>query len=182
MQQAGGDLAAHPLTQRHPLHRLVYQRAKLEPLDQRLQPRLERRAALVVDVAKQGEGVARRQLAPQLRALAEHHPDPIGQRLALGPGRQAKHAGVARRGFENARQHLQGGRLAGAVRADDRHALAGGDLERDAVDRLDQGVVGRKGAADRAKDAAAPASVAVGLAEILDGDDGGGHGIFRLKG
>ncbi len=178
MQQAGGDLAPHPLAERHAVDRLVQQLGQGEAFGQLPQPLGEGGRLLVVDVAQQGEALAGRQFAPELGALAEHHADPVGQRLALLPGRQAQHRRLARGRLQDAREHLQGRGLARAIGADDGHPLALADLEIDAGDGLDRHVLGGEGL----EEAAAPLSVAVGLGERLDGDDGGHGGLQFLRG
>ena len=76
VQQARRDLAAHPLAERQLPHRRVEERAELE--QRTSAPRSAAGAARaidLVDAAEQLERVARRQLIPELRALAEHGAD-----------------------------------------------------------------------------------------------------------
>ena len=87
-----------------------------------------------VDVAQQVEAVAQREVPPQLGALAEHHADATGELGALAARFESVDADVARRGHEDAREHLDGGRLPGTVRADVAHHGPALDLQIDAAD------------------------------------------------
>jgi len=61
VQQAGDDLAAHPLAERQLAHGCVEKRLELEQPRQRLDPPLVRNSVDLVDVAEQFERVTRRQ-------------------------------------------------------------------------------------------------------------------------
>src|SRR5262245_34741497 len=60
------------------------------------------------------------------------------QLAPLEPGREAEHLRRARGWVQNAGQHLDRGRLAGAVRPDECDRLALGNAQADAVDRDDR--------------------------------------------
>jgi hypothetical protein len=130
--------------------------------------RSEHRRVLVVDAPQQREGLAHGQFGPELRTLAEHHADAAGEQHPVTPRCQAEHARVASRRFQNAGEDFQRGRLAGAVRPDQRDTLAGGNIEGNTRQRVDGGVLGRQQAAQ----ATPGPSVAVLLGEVPDGDDG----------
>ena len=87
-----------------------------------------------IDLREQIQAVADAQVIPELRALAEHDADLVGKPTPLRPRHEARDARGAARGEEQPRQHLERRRLAGAVRADERDALAGVDREVDAGD------------------------------------------------
>jgi hypothetical protein len=91
-----------------------------------------------VDRGQDTERLAHRQVPPQLRALAEHHPDlpcqPPPVRYRAQPAREHAASG----GYQDSGEHLDGGRLPGAVRADVAHGLAGLDRDGEAVDRGEQ--------------------------------------------
>ena len=75
------------------------------------------------------ERLAQRQVPPQLRTLAEDHADPQRQPGALRHRGQAAHRHLAGRGRQHSGEHLEGRRLAGAVRADVADHLAALDGE-----------------------------------------------------
>ena len=87
-----------------------------------------------VDVPQQVEAVPQGEVPPQLGALAEHHADATGQLGALAARFESVDADVTRRGHEDPREHLDGGRLAGTVRADEAHHGTALDLQVDAAD------------------------------------------------
>ena len=83
MQQACGDLAAHALAERQLTHRRVDERAELEERRQRVDPPTVIGLFALVHAAEELEGVAWRQLVPELRALAEHRADAEGELVPL---------------------------------------------------------------------------------------------------
>src|SRR5580698_10048793 len=85
MQQTRHDLAAHALAERETLHGLIENALEPEALGQIRETRCERGFLAIIDAPQQREGVARRQIRPQLRALTEHDTDAIGERAALTP-------------------------------------------------------------------------------------------------
>src|SRR5262249_9193469 len=94
---------------------------------------------------------------------------------------EAEHAGSPRRWVQDARQHLERGRLAGAVRSDERDPLAGRDGEGHVVDGDD--LVRARGD-ERAQRAAEPARThgdAEHLPQTLELDRGGCH-VALLRG
>ena len=65
-----------------------------------------------------------------------HHRDPLANLDAVcRVERQTRHAGRAGGGGDQGGEHAHGGRLAGAVRAEEAEHLAGGDAEGDVIDR-----------------------------------------------
>src|SRR5262249_36982921 len=114
VQQAGGDLRAHALTERELAHGHIAAGPETNGFDDgRARPDVAR-AVEVVDAREHLERVARGPVIPELGALAEYHTDVTGQGRALQPGRQAEHLGATRRREQDARQHLDGRRFPGA--------------------------------------------------------------------
>ncbi len=89
-----------------------------------------------VDVPQDREGLTHRQVPPQLGALPEHRPDVACVALALPVRDDARDARLAGGRGEDAGEHLDGGGLAGAVRAEQREQFAGRHLEGDVADGL----------------------------------------------
>src|SRR5690606_29017725 len=119
-----------------------------------------------VDLAEQLEAVAYLQVIPELRALPEHDADLVGEAPPLHPRHETRDARRAARRIEQARQHLERRRLAGAVRADQRDALARRDREADAID-------GREASASAALEP---------FREPFDLDNHGLHSVRGAKG
>src|SRR5690606_13761630 len=78
----------------------------------------------LVDVAQQREGVAHRQVPPQLRTLAEQDPDVAGVRHPVPVRHDPRYPYLTGGRDEDPAEQLDGGRLAGAVGPDVRHRLA----------------------------------------------------------
>ena len=97
VQQRCGHLAAHALAKRQLAHRGFEQVADLKGFRQKTNALLHFAVFHFVDLAKQVEGVDRRQVIPQLRALSKDGADMVSQLLALFPGPVAQHAGIAHR-------------------------------------------------------------------------------------
>ena len=135
VQQGRGDLAADALAEGELGDRPVQQRADIEGGGQPRQPRLMRRPPDVVDPAQELEAAADGKGVPELRALAEDDADAPRELAALVPGHAARHKGLARAGPEDAGQHLERRRLAGAVGADESDPLARRDGEGDVLHR-----------------------------------------------
>ena len=175
MQQRADDLHLHPLAEREVAHRLADEVADVEQLDQLVAQRREVGARDPVDRPVQLERVERGQVPLELVAVAHHERDPA-EEVALAPGRHvAEDAGLARGRVEQAGEHLQRRRLAGAVRAEEADDLARRDLE---GDRVDSAHLTRR-AADEAAHGGAQAGLALGdeerLVQIGDADGGLGH-------
>ncbi len=160
VEHRGGQLAADPLAERQLAHRRLQERVEVEHLPK---PREVRAVALgrhLVDVAQQVERVLQREVPPELDALAEHRADLPGE-LDPAPRRvEPADRDPPGRGDEDAGQHLDRRRLAGAVRPEVAEQLAALDLEGDLVHRLDDGPLA----------AEPPAPNDEALAELLDLD------------
>ena len=135
VQQRGGQVAADPLAERELPGPGLPELLELEDAVELGDPRLEVGVAQTVDVAEHLQGGARRQVAPQLGALAEDHADPPGVGDPVAVRDDAVDLDGARGRGEDAAEHLDGGRLAGAVRAEQREKFARLDAEADAPDR-----------------------------------------------
>jgi hypothetical protein len=136
VQHAREELAAHPLAERERAHGAVDEVLRREELREPADAAGGLAAREPVDAAEQPERLPRLELEPELRALSEERPDPPREQPPLPPRHEAEHARGARRRVQDAGQHLDRRRLAGAVRADVGEPLAGLDLERDAPDRV----------------------------------------------
>ena len=97
VQQARGQLAAHPLAERQVAHRLVEQVGGVEQLAQLGDAALLGGAVEPVDGGQHPVRLARRQLEPQQRPLPEQRADARGQAPAVLPRHDAEHRGLARR-------------------------------------------------------------------------------------
>ena len=170
VQEAGHDLAAHPLAQGELADGLVELVADPEHLHECVAAAAELGRLLVVNPGEELERVGGGEVVPELGALAEHGADPVGEPAPLLPRDAAGHAGLTRGGVEDPRQDLDRGRLAGAVGADEGDALAGGDGERHAVDGDDLS----PGRGEQARNRAAQSRLALGdgerAGEVLDQD------------
>ena len=134
MEQGADDLDLHPLAERKLSDGLAHEVAHVEQRDQLVPQREEVRTRDLVDRAVELEGVERRQVPLQLVPVAHDERDPA-QEVALAlRGDVPEDACLPAGHVEETGQHLEGRRLAGAVRAEEADDLAGLDLERDAVD------------------------------------------------
>ena len=115
MEQRADDLDLHPLAERQVTHRLAHEILDVEQCDQLVSHCKEVFAPQAVDGTVQFEGVERRKIPLELVAVA-HHECHLAQVVALPPPRHvAEDVRLARGGMQQARQHLQGGRLAGPM-------------------------------------------------------------------
>src|ERR1051325_11118356 len=78
----------------------------------------------------------RRQIAIEARIL-EHDAEALAHFRLMGDGVEPVELERAARGTKQGREHLDGGRLAGTVRPQEREDLPGTDIDREAVDRRD---------------------------------------------
>ena len=102
----------------------------------------------------------------------------IGQLLALLPGDEAEHAGLAAAGEQDAGQDLDGGGFARPVRTDETEQFARFHLERQAAHRLDGSYSGRN---SERKLAPRPGGLALGVEGFGEiGDLDGGHVLFYI--
>ena len=154
MEQRADDLDLHPLAERQVTHRLAHEILDVEQCDQLVSHCKEVFAPQAVDGTVQFEGVERRKIPLELVAVA-HHECHLAQVVALPPPRHvAEDVRFAGGGMQQARQHLQGGRLAGAVRAEKPDHLARPDVEGNRVDRADLAPPATDDAAQRRGEAA----------------------------
>ena len=151
-----GDLVADALAQGQLAHRRRQMAADAEHLGQEGDALAGLAQLQVIDVGQQLEGVERRQVEPELRLLTEHRADAVGEPAALAPRVEPEHRNGAGVVLQDAGQQLDGGRLAGAVGADEGNRLAGRHLEVDVVDRVHRPPAGRRHAAQCAHGAGRP--------------------------
>ena len=170
VQERHRDLALHPLAQGQIAHRPLQQRRQIEQLGELVQgpPVLRRRHPVDDPVAL--ERVDHRDVPEQLVALAHHQRD-AAQEGTLTPGRHvAQHLCPARRGMQQAGEHLQRGGLAGAVGTHEAHELARLQGERDLRHRLDGAGPAPEHAVHGGAQPGLPFGDEVGLGELPDVD------------
>ena len=138
MEHARRQLAAHALPERQVAHGHVEEIRRLEQLGELADARPLARRVEPVDRRQHPVRLARCELEPQLRPLAEQRADARRQPLAVLPGHHAEHGGVARGRVQDPGQDLDRRRLPGAVRADVGDALTGLNAEGDVAHGLDR--------------------------------------------
>jgi hypothetical protein len=124
-----------------------------------------------VDRAQQLERFDQRQIPVQLRALAEDHADRARVAAPLFVGYEARDADHPGSRHEDPRQHLDRGRLPGAVGTDVADQFARVKRHRDALDRDLVLVVAREQRTQRAGDARLPHQRAEDFPQIARFDD-----------
>ncbi len=136
VEESRGDLHLHPLAEREAPHLNAEQILESEELDEFAQRPLVFRPAYLVDLPVQIEGLARRQVGPELAALPHDDGDPHPEVLLAQPGHVAHHESLARAGVHDAGEHLQRRGLARPIGAEEADHLALAHRERDSPDRL----------------------------------------------
>ena len=133
VEQRGDELHLHALAEREFADHDVELVADVEQRDQFVERGLPLVAGQAVDVPQEQEGLAGGQVPPQLVLLAEDK----GEEAAVGVfalgGIETRDARPAGGGVDEAGQHLECGRFAGAVGAEEADELALGDREADLV-------------------------------------------------
>ena len=137
VEERPDDLHLHPLSEGQVTDRLVDEGAQVEQVDELVARAAELVARKAVDGADQVERVECRQVPLELVAVAHDHRDPAQKRRLAARRHVPQDAGLAGGRVKEAREHLEGGRLAGAVGAEEADDLARLDVERDAVDGMD---------------------------------------------
>ena len=105
VEQRGGELAAHPLAERELAHGRLEERPEREHVGEAVEVLAVPGGRHAVDVAKQLERVAQRQVPPELRALAEHDADLRGELDRADGTDRGRRRGCGRRsarGFRSA--------------------------------------------------------------------------------
>ena len=137
MQQGHGDLAFHPFTERQVAHRLAQQISQVEQLRQLVDGLLELRTLQSVDGPVALKGIGHGQIPDQLVAVAHDQRD-LAQEIALASkGLETQDAHIPVTGIQQAGEHLQRRRLAGAVGPEEADDLAGLHVEGHCLHRLD---------------------------------------------
>ncbi len=121
VEHTGDNFAAHPLAEGELTDRRIDERAEAEERDQFVHPPAVTRRIDFVHAPQQGEGVARRELIPELRALPEDRADAECERVTLARPHEAEAADVARVGTQDGREDFQRRRFSGAVGPDERN-------------------------------------------------------------
>src|SRR5262249_57999744 len=106
VQQTRRHLAAHSLAERQLSDRTIEERGKLEGIDKRVETRAPHRTRQLVDAREELDGVARRELIPELRPLTEHRPDREAERLAVAPRHEPRDRRVAAAWRQDAGENL----------------------------------------------------------------------------
>ncbi len=174
-EHGGGQVAAHALAEGQLPHGGVEERAEAEQVRQAPGVRQGPFAPQPVETADEVEGVAQRQVPPQLGALPEDDADVAGVAFAVLPRHEARDPDPPRGGPEDAGEDLDRGGLAGAVGPEVADEFAFPEREGDAVDRPRGDVAaGEEGAqaAEGTRDAFRAAEL---LDESVDFDGGSGH-------
>ena len=151
MQQGRDQLHLHALAQGQLAHGLAGQLLDLEQLGQLGEGPVELLRRERVDLAVQRETVGGGQVPPQLVLLAHDQRELAAEGVEAVPRHEAEHAGAAAGRIDQAREHLERRRLAGAVGAEEGDHLARLDGEGDAVHRPDLLVAAAEQAADGAE-------------------------------
>ena len=137
VEQARGQLAAHALAEGEAPHGLVEQVGRVEQLAELADAPLFRGRVESVDRGEHPVRLARRQLQPEQRALAEERADPAGQSATVLPRRDPEHGCLALGRVEDAREDLDRRGLPRPVRADVGDPLARPDVEVEVMHGLD---------------------------------------------
>ena len=167
MQQRGSQIATHALAKRKLPHRRVQIIADPENFVEVLHPRVEIALRHIVNPPKQLERLDYRDVPPELRPLAEHHADRFHILPSLAEGNVTVDPDLSARRHQNAGEHLDGGRFAGAVRADVADHFAALDRKPDAVHRRHRAVITNEKILNRAPHPLPPPERAEVLAKIV---------------
>ena len=135
VHQRDRELRLHALAEREVAHRTLQQVRQIEQRDQLVERAPVAPGLDAVDRAVALERVGDRDVPDELVALAHHQRDAAQEVAFARPRLEAEHARAARARIEQAREHLERGRLAGAVRAEEADDFAGRDFEVDRADR-----------------------------------------------
>ena len=136
VEERGGDVGAHPLSERERADRRLDEGVDLEDVVEERHPLLEVGVGDVVDLLQDREAFVEREVPPELGALTEDDADVEGVPDPFLVGDDAVDDDRPGGRREDPGEHLDGRRLAGAVRADVADDLAFPDREGDAVDGL----------------------------------------------
>src|SRR4029077_11689404 len=166
MEHRRGDFASHPLAERELADRLIEQPLEEHQIHHRVPGPPIIRVGNIVDVAQQVESVGDRQIPPELSALAEDHPDPRDVTDSIAPRREPVHFASARQWLQDARENLDGGGFAGAVRSDEAEQLAAFEREADSLERLDDSIAALEQSLDAAPGAGRAFGNAIGFGQI----------------
>ncbi len=137
IQDRGGEIAAHPLSEAQLTHGRLQQLAQLERLDDAIELAPIVGVGHAIEALDELERLDERQVPPQGGPLAEDDADVQRIANAIAPRHEAVDDDLAARRDEDPGQHLDGRGLAGAVPADIADELALRDVEADPVDRPD---------------------------------------------
>jgi hypothetical protein len=120
-----------------------------------------------VDVTEEVKAVLEWEIPPQGGALAEHDTDAPGNLNATAARVESVDPDLPGGRYEDARAQLDRRRLAGAVGSEVAEQLTSGDVECDAVDRLDHRSLATDSAGSSIDDEV--------FLDVIERDDRGGH-------
>src|SRR4029078_8165371 len=141
MEEGGRGLDLHPLPERQVPHRLRDEGAEVEELDALVAGPPEVVRMDEVERAEQLVRIECRQVPLELFPVAHHHRDLAEVRGLAARWHMPEHPDLPGRWVQQPAEHLQGRRLAGAVRPEEPDNLARRDVEADPVDRMDLAVI-----------------------------------------
>ena len=168
VQQRRCEIAAHALTERQLAHGRTQKRVEIEQLAHTANVVRVALGRHTINVAQQLERIDQRQIPPQLCPLAEHDADALSQLLASAVRHHTQHLHLSAARDQNARQHLDGGRLARPVRAQTADHLAAVDRERHVAHGADLAILAHDERGRRTEQPRALLRDAKGLLQPLD--------------
>src|SRR5580704_4810239 len=167
MQQRGSQIATHALAKRKLPYRCVQVVVDAQDFVEAFHARFEIALRHVINPPQQFERFDYRNVPPQLRPLAEHHANRFYILPPLPKGNVTIDANFAARRHQNAREHLDGGRLTSPVRADVTDHFAALNRKPDAVHRRHSTVVTNEKILNRAPNPLPPPERAEVFAKIV---------------
>ena len=136
VDQTRRELDFHAFAEREVAHRFVNELLKLEKLGELVHGGAELLLRDAVDLLKHAEAVGGRNVPHQLGPVAHEQGHALEIGVLTSPGHVFEDARLARRGVEQAREHLERRGLPRPVRAEKTDHLASVDAECDARDRV----------------------------------------------
>jgi hypothetical protein len=175
VHHAGGDLAAHALAEGELSDGDVEEALEVEEVGQLIFGSFVLVGGDAIDVAEELEAFDDGEVPPELRSLAENGADAGDVADSVAPGCQSANYTVTARWFEDAAEDLEGGRFAGAVRADEAEEFSFCELEADSLEGVDRARAAAGEDGQRAEGAGVALGDAEGLGQVVDDDLGRRH-------
>src|SRR5580704_11471268 len=180
MQQRGSQIATHALAKRKLPYRCVQVVVDAQDFVEAFHARVEIALWHVINPPQQFERFDYRNVPPQLGSLAEHHANRLHILPSLPEGNVIIDADLSARWHQDAGQHLDRGRFAGAVRTDVADHFAAFDRKPDAVHRRYRAVIANEKILNRAPHPLPPPKRAEVLAKIVHVDKGVGAHVDTI--